>query len=201
MIIDRRGLLVGAAALAASPAHAQSAPAEMTIGAAQAPLHLVEYASSTCGHCAHFHETNWARLKSGYIDAGRVRFTMREMATPPPQVAFGMFQLARCGNAASDEYFRRLGVLFQRQRTILQSGSMAAVRDALVAIGAEWGLSAAQVIASLQDGDGAARLSRSIDEANRRGVHSTPTFFLNGAAVDPSFQSLAGMTAILDAAV
>ena len=200
MNMDRRGVLIGLAALAASPAHAQSSPAEMTIGAARAPLHLVEYASATCGHCAHFHEANWAQLKSAYIDTGRVRFTMREMATPPAQVAFGMFQLARCGGAGADEYFRRLGILFQRQRAILGAGSMAGVRDALVALGAEWGLSSEQVMASLQDEAGSARLQRSINEAAERGVDSTPSFFLNGAALDASFQTPAGMRAALDAA-
>lgn len=203
MLIDRRTVLAGAPALLfAGQANAQAGPAEMTIGAGSAPVHLIEYASTTCSHCAHFHHVNWATLKTRYVDQGRVRLTMREMATPPAQVAFGMFQLARCGNADAPEYFRRLAILYERQRAIIQSGSMAGVRDALLALGAEWGLSSDQVIAALTDSAGAARLERSGSEAIASGIDRTPTFVLNGARIDDaSFHTPEGMVAILDAAL
>jgi protein-disulfide isomerase len=202
MKLDRRTLLTGLTALTITPAHAQARPLDMTIGAANAPLRLVEYASATCSHCAHFHETNWDLLKSRYIDSGRVRFTLREMATPPAQVAFGMFQLARCGGAGAEEYLQRLAILYQRQRAILQTGTMAGVRDALVALGGEWGLTADQVVASLTDQSGADRLQRSIEEASTRGVTGTPSFFIDDVHVtDMSFLTPDGMTLILDAAL
>ena len=173
----------------------------MTIGAPRAPVSLIEYASATCSHCAAFHESNWSLLKSRYIDAGRVRFTLREMVTPPPAVAFAMFQLARAEGADSAEYFRRLAILYQRQQALFQSGTMAGVRAALVALGGEWGLTEPQVTASLNDEVGADRIRRSIAEAQARGVTSTPSFFLNGERVsDPAFRTPDGMTRILDAA-
>lgn len=203
-MLDRRHFAMGAGALAlsaAGAARAQSSDEMFTLGAATAPLHLVEYASATCPHCAHFHETNWARLKSGYIDTGRVRYTLREMVTPPPPVAVAMFQVARCNGADAAEYYRRLGILFERQRAILSGGTMAAVREALFAIGAEWGLSNEQVWASITDQAGAARVGRSIQEASARGVNSTPTFYLNDQhQTDPAFLTPDGMAAILDAA-
>jgi protein-disulfide isomerase len=175
---------------------------EMTIGAASASVHLVEYASATCPHCAHFHETNWPLLKANYIDTGRVRFTMREMATPPASVAVAMFQLARCNGVSADEYFRRLAILYQRQRAILETGSMTGVRDALFALGGEWGLSNDQVWTAMTDTAGAQRVRQSIDEAATRGVTGTPTFFLSDQRVaDQTFLTPAGMTAILDAAL
>ncbi|HVK82121.1 MAG TPA: thioredoxin domain-containing protein [Verrucomicrobiae bacterium] len=203
-MLDRRHFAMGAGALAlsaAGAARAQSSDEMFTLGAANAPLHLVEYASATCPHCAHFHETNWARLKSGYIDTGRVRYTLREMVTPPPPVAVAMFQVARCNGADAAEYYRRLGILFERQRAILSGGTMASVRDALFAIGAEWGLSNEQIWASITDQSGAARIQRSIQEASTRGVASTPTFYLNDQhQTDPAFLTPEGMAAILDAA-
>ncbi|WP_135213104.1 thioredoxin domain-containing protein [Vitreimonas flagellata] len=202
-MLDRRTFTIGAGALAltAGAAWAQNSDEMFTLGAANAPLHLVEYASATCPHCAHFHETNWARLKSGYIDTGRVRYTLREMVTPPPPVAVAMFQVARCNGADAAEYYRRLGILFERQRAILSSGSMAGVRDALFAVGAEWGLSNEQIWASITDQAGAARVGRSIQEASARGVNSTPTFYLNDQHLaDPTFLTPDGMAAILDAA-
>ena len=161
----------------------------------------MEFASATCPHCATFHATNWANLKTNYIDTGRVRLTMQEMLTPPPMVAFGMFQLARCGGADAPEYFRRLGILFERQHAILATGTIAGVRDSLVAAGGEWGLTPDQVMASFSDQAGSDRIMRSIAVADSLGVTSTPTFILNGQRVDGAFQTAEGMMRILDAAL
>lgn len=94
-LASRRGFGAGAFAFAiagADRAWAQTANADaMTIGSATAPVQLVEYASAACSHCAHFHATNWATLKTNYIDTGRVRLTLSEMLTAPAAVAFGMF--------------------------------------------------------------------------------------------------------------
>jgi protein-disulfide isomerase len=201
MSLSRRTLLPAAlaAALAVRGQASATEAEQMTLGAANAPLHLIEYASAICPHCAHFHETNWATLKSAYIDAGRVRFTLHEMVTPPPAVALAMFQLARCGDSGADEYFRRLGVMFEQRARILETGTVAGVRDTLVALGGRWGLSAAQVMASLNDQQGVERMRRSIEEATRAGVSSTPTFIAAGELItDQDFHTPEGMRRILD---
>lgn len=202
MLLSRRTVaLAGAASLAGiGPALAQTSD-EMTIGAATARASLIEYASTTCPHCAAFHEHNWAILKADYIDTGRLRLTLREMATPPPAVAVAMFQLARAQGAGAAEYFRRLAVLYERQQGIFQVRTMAELRTIFVALGAEWGMSEDEVMAALTDESGAERVRRSMDEASRRGVDSTPTFFLNGERItDGAFHTPDGMRRRLDAA-
>ena len=162
---------------------------------------MVEYASTTCPHCAEFHEHNWAALKANHVDTGRVRLTMRELLTPPPSVALAMFQLARAQGADANEYFRRIAILYQRQRVFFQAGTVENLRVALVRLGGEWGLTDAQVMASLNDENGIARIRRSIAEANARGVTGTPTFFLNGQRVsDPDFHTPEGMARVLNTA-
>jgi protein-disulfide isomerase len=202
MLLSRRTIVIaGAAGLGGvGPALAQTSD-EMTIGAASARVSLVEYASTTCPHCAAFHAHNWAALKASYIDTGRVRLTMREMVTPPPSVALAMFQLARAQGADANEYFRRLAVLYDRQQAIFQTGTMENLRVAFVSLGGEWGLTEAQVMAALTDQNGVARIRRSIAEADARGVTATPTFFLNGQRVtDPAFLTPQGLVRALDAA-
>jgi len=203
MSLDRRTFAVACGAALALPGAGWAQTAgDMSIGDAGASVHLVEYASMTCPHCAEFHHTNWTALKTRYVDTGRVRLTMREMVTPPAPVSLGMFQVARCGGAAAPEYFRRVGILFARQNAIVATGSMAGVRDALIAIGAEWGLSQAQIMAALTDQSGVTRIEASIQEAMARGVQQTPSFYINNAAVtDNAFLTPAGMTRILDAAL
>ena len=87
VVIGRRALLLGAAALGAgcggANGKASVSPDDMAIGSPNAPVTLIEYASSTCPHCAEFHETVWDQLKTNYIDTGRVRFVFREFPTDP----------------------------------------------------------------------------------------------------------------------
>ena len=47
------------------------------IGDASAPIHVAEYYSMTCGHCADFHNNTYPKVKSKLIDEGLVRFEMR----------------------------------------------------------------------------------------------------------------------------
>ena len=202
---SRRAFAAGASLFViAGPARAQIAssdPDAMSIGAANAPMLLEEYASAACTHCAHFHAANWAQLKRAYIDTGRLRLTMKEILTQPAAIAYGMFQLARCGNADGAEYFRRLGILFERQHTILSSGTIGAAVAIFISTGAEWGLSETQVMASLNDQAGQERIMRSINAAGAIGINSTPTFVLNGQRLGVEFQTPEGMARILDAAL
>ena len=122
--ITRRKFNLGAIALAGSgvlvgiplaaglrPALAQDPPlaelmqpgplGDMVLGDEQAPVTIIEYASMTCPHCAHFHETTYPDLKKKYIDTGKVRFIFREF--PLDQLAAAAFMLARCGG--KDKYF------------------------------------------------------------------------------------------------
>ena len=65
----------------------------MVVGKADAPVTIVEYASLTCPHCAHFHEGTLPELKTKYIDTGKVRMIFREFPFDP--LAEAGFMLAR----------------------------------------------------------------------------------------------------------
>ncbi len=115
-----RGILTILALLAAlvagAPAHAQTGPAigtDMVLGKADAPVTVIEYASLTCPHCAHFHEAVWPQLKSQYIDTGKVRFIYRDF--PLDEAAARAAQLARC-NGTPESFFGFLDILFPQQQ-------------------------------------------------------------------------------------
>src|SRR5262245_40378681 len=87
--LNRRQTLAAALILAAVPklALAQAAPAaaagpavpDMSIGDASAPVTVIEYAMFTCPHCADFYRDVFPKLKSEYIDTGKVRLVFREV--------------------------------------------------------------------------------------------------------------------------
>jgi protein-disulfide isomerase len=47
------------------------------IGNADAPIHVAEYYSMTCGHCADFHNNTYPKVKAKLIDEGIVRLELR----------------------------------------------------------------------------------------------------------------------------
>lgn len=190
MMFNRRTtLLLGASALVAACSGGGSSEvsaADMTIQAANAgdaPM-LIEYASTTCPHCAEFHEQIWPQVKANFVDTGRIRFVFREYPTPPANIAVAMFQVARCGGASSEQYFDRLGVLFAQQRQIFATGSIEGVRAKLIEIGGASGLSAEQVNACIADEGGAARIRQVVADAERYNVTGTPTFILNDEKIE-----------------
>ncbi len=208
--IGRRKLVLSAGALAIARAlgacnnangGAGVSPDDMVLGAADAPVTLIEYASSTCPHCAAFHEAVWERLKTTYIDPGRVRYVFREYPTAPAPVAVAGFQLARCGGATSEQYFVRLGELFRQQQAIFATGSMEGVRQKFIEIGGAAGLSEQQVMDCINDEAGAERIRRIVEAGNRDfAITGTPTFVLNGRKIeDPSVQTWEGLSRLLDA--
>jgi protein-disulfide isomerase len=67
---------------------------DMSMGKADAPITMIEYASATCSHCADFKVKTFPQVKEKYIDTGKVRFIFREFPFDP--VAAGAFMLARC---------------------------------------------------------------------------------------------------------
>jgi protein-disulfide isomerase len=167
----------------AGPALAQDPPlaelmkpgplGEMSLGEEKAPVTIIEYASMTCPHCAHFHETAYPELKKRYIDAGKVRFIFREY--PLDQLAAAAFMLARC--AGKDKYFPMVETLFQQQRTWTVQRPL----EPLKTIAKQAGLSEQQFNDCLKDQtvlDGIEEVrSRAAQKFN---VQSTPTFFING---------------------
>lgn len=204
-VIGRRNLLLvaGAAGLVAACGGGASGGGvtedDVVLGQADAPVTLIEYASTTCPHCAAFHALFWDSFKTEYVDTGKVRFVFREFPTDPAAVAVAGFQIARCGGATPDQYFVRISELFRQQRATFASGTMSGIRGKLVEIGTATGLSQAQVEECINDPEGAARIRR-IQEASRAyNVTGTPTLIINGETYGGAL-TWEGLKAALDAA-
>lgn len=168
----------------APPAPAKEVPADkllvpgplpdISIGKADAPITIVEYASLTCGHCGRFHRELLPKVKAKYIDTGIARLIVREF--PLERFALAAAMIARC--VVPEKAYDVTTALFERQQQWLAAQD---ARAALVAIGKEFGLSEPKFDACM---DNKELIQKVIDvraHANKEfGVDSTPTFFING---------------------
>lgn len=81
------------------------------IGNVNAPIKMIEYASLTCSHCAHFHNDVLPALKTKYIDTGKVYLEFREF--PLDDAALKATLTARC--LPEDKYESFVSLLFKNQ--------------------------------------------------------------------------------------
>ena len=142
-------------------------------GAENAPVTIVEYASMTCPHCSHFHETTYPELKKKYIDTGKVRFIFREFPLDPLAAAAAM--LARC--AGKDKYFPLIDAFFSQQKDWVVQKPL----QPMFNIAKQAGFTQQSFDECLAN----QQMLNGIEETRTRAaqkfnVNSTPTFFVNG---------------------
>ncbi len=147
---------------------------ENVMGAANAPVTIIEYSSMTCGHCATFHSKVLPQLKEKYIDTGKVRYIIREF--PLDDLAKGAFMLARCVGPV--RYFSFVDVLYAKQE---EWAFTKEPLPELLKLAKQAGMTEEKFNQCLMD----QKLLDGINAVQERGqtkfqVRSTPTFFVNG---------------------
>jgi protein-disulfide isomerase len=206
---------------AAAPANKAIAPIDWSKRVAQTPeggflmgnpaarVKLVEYGSMTCPTCARFSNAAKAEL-AARVRTGKVSFEFRNFVLNGVDVAASL--VARCGGTARFFPLTESFYATQPQWTGKISGLPAAQQQQLQALpdgqrlvrvaqlggltqmAAQAGLPAARTNACLADPAALKRLVEMAEAGDARGVHGTPTFFINGVqapAVDwPSIEAL-----------
>lgn len=168
----------------------------MTMGKADAPVKLVEYASLTCPHCARFNADVFPQIKAKYIDTGKVQYTLGEFLTPPNEVAAAGFLLARC--AGKDKYFQVVDAVFRSQSEWVSTGD---IRGSLLRVAQSAGMTEAQFNACVTDEAALKALNDRVEKVGKSGdVTATPTFFVNGKKVKEGEMTMAEVDAAIAAA-
>ena len=199
-------LALAAAAVSAAPARDWSVvaapaagPASYTIGNPAAKVHLVEYLSYTCPHCAHFNEESGPVLRGQMIRSGSVRLEVRNLIADKADLTAAT--LARCVGPRAFARYHEL--VFARQRDWVTKAvdydRVNAEADAkkpievrmrtlaqasgLNAIAREAGASPQAITACFANRQAVDKVAAAA-QAVRSDVRGTPTFEINGTLVE-----------------
>jgi len=144
------------------------------LGNPDAPITIVEYASLTCPHCAHFANDVLPELKKKWIDPGKVKLVFRDFPLDEPALRAAM--IARC--APPDRFYAYVDTFFAAQDKWVMARDYREALARLVKLG---GMSQKEFENCLKDTalenkivEGRLVASKELD------VGSTPTFFING---------------------
>jgi protein-disulfide isomerase len=154
---------------------------ELSIGKADAPVTIVEYASMTCPHCAEFHNKVLPVLKQKYIDTGKVRLVFREFPFDERGALAAM--VARC--AGTERALPLISVLFSKQED--WAAAKTDFLPKLFGYAQQAGFTKQSFDQCRQNEKLLKDLVAQRDRGVEFGVKATPTFFVNG-------KRLAGVT-------
>lgn len=167
----------------AEAAEAAVGPAiqDMILGTPGQGVEIIEYASFTCPHCAHFHAESMPLVKSELIETGAAHFIFREVYFDRPGLWASM--LAR--KAGPARFFGMSDMFYDRQRDWAR-GSSEEIAESLRKIARIAGMSDADIDSAMKDEDFAKGLMAWYEaNARRDGINATPTLFVAGEKLGP----------------
>lgn len=167
--------LVGLLFVATAPAWADADDDKRTLGDPKAPVTMIEYASLSCPHCAHFSTEIMPEIRKQFVDTGKLKVIFRDF--PLNQPAVQAAKLARC--APPERFWGFIDALFRSQKNWAYSED--AVLPGLAKIAKLGGLSQEQFDAcmanqKIED----AVLQQRLDGSKEFTIEATPTFIING---------------------
>ena len=156
-------------------------PSDYVLGDRSAPVVMIEYASLSCPHCASFSRESFERIKTDFVDSGKVQFLFRNF--PLNQAALTAAMFAEC--QAKDNkgelparYYATLKALFKTQDSWAFDEKYA---DKLEVIAKLDGMSSERFKSCVNDkGLQEKILVSRMDTAKTLQIKSAPTFFVNG---------------------
>jgi protein-disulfide isomerase len=140
-----------------------------TLGAASAPLTLIEFADYQCPFCRQFHMTVFDQLKKNFVDTGKLRYVSRDLPLPIHEHATEAARAARC--AGDQQHYWEARHLFMLNQQKLE-------RADLLGYAHDLHLNVSLFARCLDDKKYEAAVQRDAADAAEVGVMGTPTFVI-----------------------
>jgi protein-disulfide isomerase len=181
MLLGIVGLFVMQAGPATKPVVADPRTAlqitkeDRVLGNPDAPITIVEYASLTCPHCAHFASNVLPEIKKEWIDTGKVKLVLRDFPLDEPALRAAM--ITRC--APPGRYYAFADTFFASQDKWVATKDYLEALARLAKLG---GMGKDEFDACIKNTTLENRIvEQRLIASKELDVNSTPTFFINGS--------------------
>lgn len=144
-------------------------PGGYSIGRADAPVVMVEYADYQCTFCRRYHQTTFDQIRGNYVDTGRVRYVSRDFPLAFHANAQHAARAARC--AGEQDRFWEL-----RHAMIVNANQL--TTENILAYAGDLKLNMDPFRDCLASARHRAEVDRDLAEGAAAGVSGTPTFVL-----------------------
>ncbi len=150
---------------------------DFVMGNRKAPVVMVEYASLSCPHCAHFSNVVLPELEKKYIETGKMAYVLRQFPLNEPALRGAM--LLECVGASSEEkYFTFAKVLFDAQQRWAFDNNFMQGLETIATVG---GVSREQFKNCVNDKDREMKVLQDKKTANDElKLPHTPLIYING---------------------
>lgn len=151
-------------------------PADIILGDSNALTTIVEYASLSCTHCAHFATEELPKLEKDMITTGKVKLVMRHFPLNKPAAQAAMIVECAGQNGLNRENFVKTFFAMQSQWAFDEN-----YLKNLKQIASVGGIDSATFDSCIADKALETKILSGLQEAQEKlKVDSTPTFFING---------------------
>lgn len=156
---------------------------DFVLGDSKAPVLVIEYASLSCPHCAMFYREAFEKLKSEYIDTGKVKFIYRDFPLNQQALMAAMVSQCRAEDESENKaqkYHGFIKALFKTQDTWAFDQKYVEKLEAVAKLD---GMSSERFKSCVEDQKLQNRLLQArMEAAKSLQLRSTPTFFINSEA-------------------
>lgn len=149
------------------------------LGNLEAPVVIVEYASFTCSHCADFNTKVFPRIKSEYIDTGKVLYIFRDF--PLDRLSLTAAMLGTCYKD-NDKFFSYMKAVFSSFDTFIATRKDLGLLSNVAKISniSDKEFKRCTTDESIMDHV----IQKKFLAVSKLDVNSTPAFFINGNRYD-----------------
>ena len=169
--------------------------AARTKGSSDAPITMYEMSDFQCPYCLTFFKDFWPAIQEEYVETGKVKFTFLNLPLISLHShAAEAHEYAMCA-AAQDQFWAMHDRLFETQETW---SPMEDATPYFVTLAGQLDLDRAAFRQCMESGSARSIVAGDVQLAIQNGINSTPTFIIEGGALQGMGLPLDAWRAILD---
>ncbi len=169
--------------------------AARTKGSSDAPITMYEMSDFQCPYCLTFFKDFWPAIQEEYVETGKVKFTFLNLPLISLHShAAEAHEYAMCA-AAQDQFWAMHDRLFETQETW---SPMEDATPYFVTLAGQLDLDRAAFKQCMESGSARSIVAGDVQMAFQNGINSTPTFIIEGGALQGMGLPLDAWRAILD---